>query len=138
MYKRQEKLRQNNDSKGLCTSNGWYATKHGIGLYSNIPYEGEWQREDPKKYQKTIDELERPEVDENPSGKAKIETYTVANGRNGPQMGIVIGRLDADNKRFIAISNDEKTLETMMSEECLNRDCVVARNSDGYSIFSIK
>ena len=75
---------------------------------------------------------------ENPSGKAKIETYTVANGRNGPQMGIVIGRLDADNKRFIAISNDEKTLETMMSEECLNRDCVVARNSDGYSIFSIK
>ena len=133
-----EKLRQDSNTKGLCTSNGWYATKHGIGLYSNIPYEGEWQREDPKKYQKTIDELERPEVDENPSGKAKIETYTVANGRNGPQMGIVIGRLDADNKRFIAISNDEKTLETMMSEECLNRDCVVERNSDGYSIFSIK
>ena len=53
-------------------------------------------------------------------------------------MGIVIGRLDADNKRFIAISNDEKTLEIMMSEECLNRDCVVARNSEGYSIFSIK
>ena len=95
-------------------------------------------KEDPKKYQKTIDELARPEVDENPGGKAKIETYTVANGRNGPQMGIMIGRLDADNKRFIAISNDEKTLDTMMSEECLNRDCVVERNSDGYSIFSIR
>ena len=53
-------------------------------------------------------------------------------------MGIVIGRLDADNKRFIAISNDEKTLATMMSEECLNRDCFVERNSDGYSILSIR
>ena len=52
-------------------------------------------------------------------------------------MGIVIGRLDANNKRFIAISNDEKTLEIMMKEECLNRDCVVSKNSEGISIFSI-
>ena len=87
-----EKLRVNNNSKGLCTSNGWYAT---------------------------------------------IETYTVANGRDGPQMGIVIGRIDANNKRFIAISNDEKTLEIMMTEECLNRDCIVSRNSEGLNIFSI-
>jgi len=132
-----EKLRENNTSKGLCTSNGWYATKHGIGLYSNIPFEGDWQREDPKNYQKIIDDLDRPDVDEDPSGNATIETYTVANGRDGPQMGIVIGRLDANNKRFIAISNDEKTLEIMMKEECLNRDCVVSKNSEGISIFSI-
>ena len=52
-------------------------------------------------------------------------------------MGIVIGRIDANNKRFIAISNDEKTLEIMMTEECLNRDCIVSRNSEGLSIFSI-
>ena len=132
-----EKLRENNTSKGLCTSNGWYATKHGIGLYSNIPFEGDWQREDPKNYQKIIDDLNRPDVDEDPSGSATIETYTVANGRDGPQMGIVIGRLDASNKRFIAISNDEKTLEIMMKEECLNRDGVVSKNSEGLSIFSI-
>ena len=132
-----ERLRENNNSKGLCTSNGWYATKHGIGLYSNIPYEGNWKREEPKNYQKTIDDLNRPDVDENPNGNAKIETYTVANGRDGPQMGIVIGRLDTNNNRFIAISNDEKTLEIMMTEECLNRDCVVSRNSEGFNIFSI-
>ena len=68
-----EKLRENN-VKGLCTSNGWYATKHGIGLYSNIPFEGDWQREDPKNYQKIIDDLDRPDVDEDPSGNATIET----------------------------------------------------------------
>jgi len=52
-------------------------------------------------------------------------------------MGIVIGRINANNKRFIAISNDEKTLEIMMTEECLNRDCIISRNSEGLNIFSI-
>ena len=98
-----EKLRKNQNSKGLCTSNGWYATKHGIGLYSNIPFEGKWEREDPNNYQKIIDNSAKPEVDECPKGNAKIETYTVANGRVGPQMAIIIGRLNSNNKRFIAL-----------------------------------
>ena len=133
-----QKLRLNTNAKGLCTSNGWYATKHGIGLYSCVPYEGDWKREDPAQYQKIVDNLERPEVDESPSGKGYIETYTVANGRDGPQMGIVIGRLAESNKRFISISTDDKTLSTMMDEECLRRDCSVTKNSDGYSIFSFQ
>ena len=132
-----EELRKNNNLKGLCTSNGWYATKHGIGLYSCIPFEGDWTREQPAEYQKVIDELERPEVDESPNGKGTIETYTIANGREGPQMGIVIGRLNKNNNRFIAIATDDKTLSTMMEEECLNRDCNVSKNSDGLSIFSL-
>ena len=133
-----EKLRENQNSKGLCTSNGWYATKHGIGLYSNIPFEGKWEREDPNNYQKIIDNCNKPEVDENPTGNAKIETYTVANGRSGPQMAIIIGRLNSNNKRFIATSNYEKTLDVMMSDECLGRDCEVITNSEGYNTFSIK
>ncbi len=132
-----EELRKDNNLKGLCTSNGWYATKHGIGLYSCTPFEGDWVREQPSEYQKVIDELERPEVDESPNGKGTIETYTVANGREGPQMGIVIGRLKQNNNRFIAIATDDKTLGTMMDEECLNRDCNVSKNSDGLSIFSL-
>ena len=94
-------------------------------------------REQPAEYQKVIDESERPEVDESPNGKGTIETYTIANGREGPQMGIVIGRLNKNNNRFIAIATDDKTLSTMMEEECLNRDCSVSKNSDGWSIFSL-
>ena len=107
-------------------------------MYSCVPYEGDWEREDPAQYQKIVDSLERPEVDESPSGNGYIETYTVANGRDGPQMGIVIGRLTESNKRFISISTDDKTLATMMDEECLRRDCSVSKNSDGYSIFSFQ
>jgi len=133
-----DRLRENPGSKGLCTSNGWFATKHGIGLYSNEPFEGEWKRENPDTYQKNIDELPRPLVDERPSGEAKIETYTVANGRDGPEVGIVIGRLNENNNRFIAITKSDNDLDKLMNEECLNRDCSVKQSEGDYSIVSIK
>ena len=132
------KLRENPGSRGLCTSNGWFATKHGIGLYSNEPFEGKWKRENPDIYQKNIDELPRPLVDERPSGVAKIETYTVANGRDGPELGIVIGRLNENNNRFIAITKNDNDLDKLMNEECLNRDCNVKQSESDYSIVSIK
>jgi acetyl-CoA C-acetyltransferase len=130
-------LRANQGTKGLCTSNGYYATKHGIGLYSCEPFEGLWKRENPEKYQKEIDNMEKPEVDENPKGKSLVETYTVANSKEGPYMGIVIGRIRETKKRFIAITHDEKDLTIMMNEECLDRDCTVKQNDEGLSIVSL-
>ena len=132
-----DKLRENQGSKGLCTSNGWFATKHGIGLYSSEPFEGEWKRENPDNYQKCIDNLTKPIVEENPKGEAKIETYTVANGRDGPNLGIVIGRLNKSNHRFIAITKNDNDLDKLMNEECLNRECCVQQSDNGYSIVSI-
>ena len=131
------KLRENQGSKGLCTSNGWFATKHGMGLYSSEPFEGEWKRENPDNYQKNIDNLPKPIVEENPLGDAKIETYTVANGRDGPQMGIIIGRLNKNNNRFIAITKNDSDLDKLMTEECLNRDCSVKQSDNDYSIVNI-
>lgn len=131
------KLRENQGSKGLCTSNGWFATKHGMGLYSSEPFEGEWKRENPDNYQKNIDNLSKPIVEENPLGNAKIETYTVANGRDGPQMGIIIGRLNKNNNRFIAITKNDSDLDKLMTEECLNRDCSVKQSDNDYSIVNI-
>tara|TARA_B110000495_G_scaffold201040_1_gene217586 strand:- start:1287 stop:1820 length:534 start_codon:yes stop_codon:yes gene_type:complete len=133
-----DKLRSKPGSKGLCTSNGWFATKHGIGLYSSEPFEGEWKREDPKIYQQDIDLMERPEVDEEPSGDGKIETYTVANGRSGPEMGIVIGRLNSTNDRFIAITQKDSDLDSLINEECLERDCKVKQVDGGFSIVNLK
>ena len=133
-----DKLREKPGSKGLCTSNGWFATKHGIGLYSSEPYEGDWKREDPKNYQKDIDLMTKPEVDEKPSGDGKIETYTVAYGREGPELGIVIGRLNSSNARFIAVTQKDSDLDTLISQECLERDCSVQQFEGDYSIVNIK
>ena len=131
------KLRENSGSRGLCTSNGWFATKHGIGLYSNEPFEGKWSRQNPEVYQKDIDNTSKPIVNESPTGRAKIETYTVANGRGGPELGIVIGRLNKNNDRFISITKDDSDLNKLMSEECISRDCSVKQVESGYSIVSV-
>ena len=80
----------------------------------------------------------RPEVDEKPSGKGKIETYTVANGRNGPELGIVIGRLNSTNARFIAVTQKDTDLDSLINDECLERDCSVKQADGDYSLVSIK
>ena len=42
-------------------------------------------------------------VAENPSGEGTIESYTVMCDRDGkPSRGIIIGRLSANNERFVA------------------------------------
>jgi len=39
-------------------------------------------------------------------GPAVVETYTVVPGRDGTRTGIVIGRLEADRRRFVARTAD--------------------------------
>jgi len=127
-----DKLRAKPGTKGLCTSNGWYVTKHGIGLYSTDPVKGSWKREKPASYQAEIDNGPHPAVDETPNGAAKIETYTVVNGREGPEFAIVMGRLDATGARFVAHTpNDKVTLTDMMEREQLGRSGKVQSAVDG-------
>jgi acetyl-CoA C-acetyltransferase len=116
-----EKLRTAPGKFGLCTANGWYVTKHAAGIYSTTPVEGGWSREDPKSYQKDIDAMAHPRVEEKPSGKATVETYTIVTDRRGKRFGIIVGRL-ADNARFLAHTpDDDATLDRMMREEMLGR-----------------
>ena len=117
-----KKLRTKLNSFGLATANGWYITKHGAAIYSSKPFEGDWnQVADTTNLQNSIDNQEKPNFIETPEGEATVETYTVVHSRNGPDQGIVIGRLD-DGKRFIAnTEKDPKILQLMSQEEMLNK-----------------
>ncbi|MDE2465329.1 MAG: acetyl-CoA acetyltransferase [Alphaproteobacteria bacterium] len=116
-----EKCRTAPGRFGLVTGNGWYVTKHSIGIYSTTPVAGSWQREDPHSYQKEIDAMVHPGVEERPQGDAKVETYTVVTDRKGKRFGIVVGRL-ADDRRFLAHApDDDVTLDRMMREDMLGR-----------------
>jgi acetyl-CoA C-acetyltransferase len=96
-------------------------TKHSAGIYSTTPKEGAWQRDNPASYQKDIDAEVHPEVIEQPSGRATVETYTVITDRKGKRFGLVVGR-DAQNRRFLANTpEDDLTLDRMMHEEMLGR-----------------
>ena len=124
-----KKLRENPGKFGLVTANGWYLTKHGAGIFSTKPFEGEWdQVVDTSKMQEEINNMDRPAFTETPEGEAVVETYTVVHSREGPSKAIVIGRLD-DGTRFISnTEKDEITLNKMMQEEMLGAKGSVSFN----------
>lgn len=112
-------LRAKPGSFGLLNGNGWFITKHSLGIYSTTSFEGEWAREAPESYQQAILDDAHPAFTETPSGKAHIETYTVVHGREGVERGLVIGLLE-DGTRFLAETpTDEVTITAMMSEEMI-------------------
>ncbi|MFW6027587.1 MAG: thiolase C-terminal domain-containing protein, partial [bacterium] len=126
-----EKLRAEPGAKGLATANGWFLTKHAIGLYSTEPVAGSWAREDPAKLQAELDGGERVAVTERPQGKGTIETFTVVHAREGVRMGIVIGRTE-DGARFVARPPaDEKLLLKLEAVDPLGRTGTVRRAEDG-------
>ena len=93
--------------------------------------EGAFERQDPGVLQRQIDALPHPVVTETPQGPARIETYTVVHRREGPFMGIVIGR-DADDRRFVALTpNDPATLASLEEGEQVGRTGRVALDPDG-------
>ena len=125
-----DKLRLQPGKFGLATANGWYITKHGAGIFSSKPFEGEWnQVAETSHIQNAIDTADKPNFTETPQGDCSIETYTITHSRNGPDKGIVIGRLK-NGTRFIAnTERDTATLEYMCNEDMLNAFGTVS--SDG-------
>lgn len=125
-----DRLREKPGAYGLVTANGWFLTKHAMGVYSTDAPKGAWERENPKEYQKQIDSLTSPEIVAEPSGPATIETYTVVHGRDAVRMGIVIGR-DANGRRFVANTPAEpEVLIDLKSREGVGRTGM-ASSADG-------
>lgn len=131
-----DRLRDNPGHKGLVTGNGWYLTKHSATVLASMPMQGTLPREG------LIDRLpsaalptEPVAVADAPTGKAVIETYTVAYGRDGrPNRGIVLGRT-ADEIRFLANTPaDPSMLEEFVQQERVGQTGVLVQ-LDGRTIF---
>ncbi|MCB1855412.1 MAG: acetyl-CoA acetyltransferase [Halieaceae bacterium] len=128
------RLREHPGKFGLLNANGWFLTKHSVGIYSTAPPAHPWQRRDPAQYQGEILEQAHPAFTETPEGPATVETYTVLNGHQGPERGIVIGRL-ADGTRFIAETPDDSaTLQAMMARDMLGA-AGIASSREGKNLF---
>ena len=125
-----QKLRQKPGDYGLVTGNGWYLTKQSTGIYSTSRPDKPFEREAPSILQREIDALPHPVVIEMPQGRARVETYTVVHKREGPFMGIVIGR-DAAGRRFVANTSQEPaTLTGMEKVEQVGRPGTVTQVGD--------
>ena len=131
-----DKLRAHPGSKGLCTGNGWYLTKHSIGLYSTEAVEGDWPVPNREAVQAKIDAVPTVPVDEAPAGAARIETYTVIHPAGKPRLGLILGRLADSNARFVAhVADEDGWLDYMMQVDVINHTGQVAVGADGLNWF---
>jgi acetyl-CoA C-acetyltransferase len=131
-----EKLRAERAAYGLVTANGWYLTKQSTGIYSATRPERPFEREDPAVLQRQIDALPHPDVIEAPQGPASIETYTVVHRREGPFMGIVVGR-DEAGRRFVAQTPDDPaTLAGLEAAEQVGRKGSVRAGDNQINLFT--
>jgi acetyl-CoA C-acetyltransferase len=126
-----ERLRDAPGSMGLVTANGWYITKHSLGIYSTARPEETFACPDSAILQQKIDAFEHPLLSTNPAGPGTVETYTVLFGRDGnPETGLVIGRLK-DGGRFIAHTESEASVLTaMLDEDPIGKPGIVTPNGN--------
>jgi acetyl-CoA C-acetyltransferase len=128
-------VRRKPGSFGMVTANGNYLTKHSAGLYSTEPTKGPWRREDPKKLQAALDGRPKRHVDTAPQGIGTIETYCVTYGKDAPDKGYILGRLDSSGDRFVArASNEPALIADMLAQEQLGRKVMVG-DQDGRNVF---
>lgn len=128
------KLRAEPGKFGLLNANGWFVTKHAIGIYSTTPLKQTWQRKDPSSYQADILSNAGPKLVETPDGNATIETFTVLYNREGPERGFIIGRLENSHRFLADTPNDPDTLNSLLDSKTIGRKGTVS-HSGGKNIF---
>ncbi len=89
-----DRIRRDRRLKAMVTANGWYNSKHAIGIYGAEPPENFWEDEDYAAIQKSIDAAALPEPVERADGPLKVEAYSIRYDAAGfPERVTVIGHL---------------------------------------------
>jgi len=105
-----QRLREAPGERGLVTANGWYLTKHALGLYSTARPEHDFAVQQANALNDRIAAMQHPVMDPNPSGPGTVETFTVMFDRSGePTQGIILGKLQS-GRRFVAHTRPDLTL----------------------------
>jgi acetyl-CoA C-acetyltransferase len=127
-------MRDKPGSFGLVGANGGVMSKYSVGIYSTEP--ADWVADDSKALQQDIAALPKVSVTRNANGPATIETYSVR--YDWPVMtGVIIGRLDADNSRFMAITEDDDLVALMSDGDPIGAHIVVKSADDGINCASL-
>lgn len=112
-----QRARQDPGSFGFVGANGGIMSKYSTGVYSTTPKA--WQPDRSAEIQATIDAGPVVLQVTRPKGWATVETFTIKHGRNGHKTGIVIGRLEDTEERFVAVGleSDDAIIALLESEQ---------------------
>jgi acetyl-CoA C-acetyltransferase len=103
---------------GLVGANGGILSKYSVGVYSTTPVE--WKPDRSAALLVRDNNWPIQSVTENADGPGTVETYTVRRD-GGRTTGIVIGRLAADDSRFLATTEDDELIALLIDGEPLGR-----------------
>jgi acetyl-CoA C-acetyltransferase len=116
------KMRSHVGEFGLVGANGGIMSKYSVGIYSATP--ADWKLDRSARLQSQVGQAPTVSVTEHADGPGTVETYTVR--RDGGRLtGIIIGRLDADDSRFLATTEDEESIAGLTDDDALGRSVVV-------------
>ncbi|BBY64959.1 acetyl-CoA acetyltransferase [Mycolicibacterium helvum] len=102
---------------GLVGANGGVMSKYSVGVYSTTPTD--WVPDRSKELQADIAALPKVAVTRNANGAGVIETYSVR--YDWPvRTGVIIGRLAADNSRFLALAEEPELVSLLSDGDPLN------------------
>jgi len=97
---------------GFVGANGGIMGKYSAGVYSTTPVP--WRPDASGRLQAEVDGGPAPDQVNSPDGWALIETYTTKYRKDGTSTGIVVGRLAADGRRFVARADDDPELLALL------------------------
>jgi acetyl-CoA C-acetyltransferase len=113
---------------GLVGANGGIMSKYSVGIYSTEP--ADWAGDHSQALCDEIAGFPAVPVTVAAHGPARIETYSVR--YDWPlRTGIVVGRLDSDGSRFLALAEDEGLVGLLTDGEPLGAPIVVHSTDNG-------
>ena len=113
---------------GFVGANGGIMSKYSVGIYSTRPVD--WRADRSAALNKDVAALPMVTVTEVVDGPATIETYSMR--YDWPvRTGIIVGRLDANNSRFMATSDDDDLVALLADGEPLGARISVRSTEHG-------
>lgn len=131
-----QRMRAQPGTWGLVMANGGLVTKESVGVFSTQRPTQPFPSDGSAAIQREIDAQPPARVVDAPQGAARIETYAVLHGRNGPESGVLFGRLEATGERFVANTpTDVALLSRLEQVEAIGMPGVVAQ-VEGRNVFT--
>ena len=115
-------IRKDRSRKAMVTANGWYLTKHAIGIYTGAPPAHPWNDRDDSLTQRAIDAQALPMPVEKASGSLTVEAYVIRHDNAGkPMQGTMVGRLNNGSRTLAVIDADTDGLLLMEKIEWVGK-----------------
>ncbi|KAF0155273.1 MAG: acetyl-CoA C-acetyltransferase [Syntrophaceae bacterium] len=117
-----ERIRKDRSRKAMVTANGWYLTKHAIGVYAGSPSGQLWDDRDDSPVQRSINAEALPMPVEKASGSLTVEAYVIQHDKAGkPMKGTVVGRLEDGGRTLAVIDAGPEELLQMEKVELVGK-----------------